>query len=39
MMIIAVPIIMKITILRRMMMIIVIVVINFSLPCSFDLCF
>ena len=39
MMIVAVPIIMKITITRRMMIIIVIVVTTFLIPCSFGLCF
>ena len=39
MMIIRVPIMMKITIKRRMMIIIVIAVITFIIPCNFDLCF
>ena len=39
MMIITVPIIMKITITRKMMITVVIIVITFLIPCNFDLCF
>ena len=38
-MIITVPIIMKITITRRMMIIIVIIAITFLIPFNFNLCF